>query len=54
MELNDTEINVDFTDAQNVLTPKEKAALLAYFKKHVPIKENKTEAATIKDKKKNK
>ncbi len=39
MKKNESEIEIDLSGEPNVLSAKEEKALLAYFKKHVPVKE---------------
>ena len=48
MEINESEIEIDLSSTTNVLSVKEQKALLAYFKKHVPVKEVKNAFEEIK------
>lgn len=54
MEKNESEIEVNLSGAQNILSAKEEKALLAYFKKHVPIKEDEKPIEDVKAKEKGK
>ncbi len=49
MEKNESEIEIDLSGEPNLLSAKEEKALLAYFKKHVPVKEMKNSVVEKKE-----